>query len=113
MEKQIIQKLIHSIKCSKCGERYEAENIDIIENKDDKWFLSIFCPICQKQLFVIVIIGARKQIEIATDLNEEELVTFANASDITTDYMLDLHNFLKDFSGDFIELFDINNVNTE
>jgi len=67
MKKHIIQKLLHTIKCSKCGEPYEADNVDVIEHKNDKWFLSIYCPICQKQSFIIAIIKVDKQSDLNID----------------------------------------------
>ena len=102
-----------SIKCNKCGQFYESDNIDIIEHKDNTWFLSVYCPFCLKQSFIIAIVRVNKEIETTTDLTEDELKRFKDTSQITTDYVLDMHNFLKDFSGDFSQLFNINNRQKE
>ena len=43
--------------------------------------------------------------EITTDLTEAELEIFSNVDRLTGDEVLDVHNFLKDFDGDFSRLF--------
>ena len=113
MNKHLIQKLLSSVKCNQCGQHYESDNIDIIEHKDNTWFLSVYCPVCQKQSFVIAVVRISKEVEAATDLTEAELEKFKDSGHITVDYMLDLHNFMKDFSGDFSKLFNSTNINKE
>jgi len=43
--------------------------------------------------------------KVITDLTEAELDRFRNLNTLTADEVLDMHNFLKDFHGDFAQLF--------
>lgn len=43
--------------------------------------------------------------ELVTDLTEAELDRFKNMGMPTADEILGTHNFLKDFNGDFAQLF--------
>ena len=113
MNKDLIQQLVSRIKCYKCGMQFEIDNIDVLEYKDNTWFLNVYCKNCQKQSFVIAIVKLDNQLEISTDLTEQELERFSNSSPISSDYLLDLHDFLKDFGGDFIEHFNINKFGPE
>ena len=105
MRENLIKKLISSIKCGSCGQHYEEDHIDIIEHSDELWFLRVFCPSCHVKSLVAAIIREDKKPEVITDLTEEELSSFKDMEAIGADEVLDMHNFLKDFKGNFPRLF--------
>lgn len=105
MNERLIKKLVSTVKCNICGEHYEINNIDIIGHKDGTWFLNIFCPTCDRKSFVAAIIKKENAQELVTDLTKEELKAYVQDNFINSNDLLDLHNFLKHFDGDFIKLF--------
>ncbi len=105
VEEGTIKKLMTSAKCSACGQGYEAGNIDVLGHHEDLWFLSVFCPECSTQYLVAAIVSEEKVSEVITDLTEAELDRFRGAGGLTVDEVLDMHNFLNDFDGDFYGLF--------
>jgi len=54
---------------------------------------------------VAAVIKEGKVPEVITDLTEAELDKFKNAGSLTDDEVLDMHNFLKGFDGNFSRLF--------
>jgi hypothetical protein len=105
MEESLIKKLIASIKCGACGRHYEEENIEVIEHSEELWFLRVFCPSCQVKSLVAAIIREDEKAEVVTDLTEKELDKFKDGDGVGVDDLLGMHNFLKDFDGDFPRLF--------
>ena len=105
MEESLIKRLVASVKCSVCGRRYKAGNIDVLGHEDDLWFLRVSCLACNTQYLVAAIIEEDRMTEVITDLTEAELARFRNMDRLTPDDMLDMHNFLKDFDSDFSRLF--------
>ena len=105
MEEDIIKKLLTSIKCSGCGQCYETDNIEVIGNHEDMWFLIAFCLSCRNQYLVALVIEEGKEPEVITDLTEAELAKFKSRGKITDDEILDMHGFLKGFDGDFSRIF--------
>jgi len=105
VEEGLIKRLMTSIKCSVCGQRYEADNIDVLGHQEDLWFLSILCPACHARCLVAAVVREDSVPEVITDLTQAELDRFRNVSKVTTDDVLDMHNFLKDFDGDLSQLF--------
>ena len=105
MEESLIKRLVASVQCSICGKRYEADNIDVLDHEEDLWFLRVTCPACDTHFLLAAIIKEEKVTEVITDLTEAELDKFKNAGDLTPDEILDMHNFLKGFDGDFSRLF--------
>ncbi len=104
MEEGLIKRLIGSMKCGVCRQRYDPDNVTILGHEEGLWFLRLFCPSCQTQYLVAAVIREGKTLEVITDLTEAELDKFRDAGRLTADEMLDMHNFLKDFDGDFSRL---------
>ena len=105
MEEGLIKRLMASIKCGVCGQHYEVDNINVLGHHEDLWFLSALCPACHARCLVAAVIREGRVPEVTTDLTEAELDRFKSVSRVTTDDMLDMHNLLKGFDGDFSWLF--------
>jgi len=105
MEESVIKRLIASIKCGACGQHYEEDNIEIIEHSEELWFLRVFCSSCHVKCLVAAIIREDDKAEVITDLTEAELDRFKDLDGVRADDVLDMHNYLKDFDGDFPRLF--------
>ena len=105
MEEGLIKRLIASIKCGVCGQHYKVDNVNVLGHQEDFWFLATICSACHTWCLVATVIREGKVPELITDLTEAELDSFRNAGELTADEVLDMHNFLKDFGGDFSQLF--------
>ena len=105
MEEKLIKKLVASIKCNVCGQHYEVDNVKVLSHRKDLWFLNVSCSACQTQCLVTAAIKEGKAPRVINDLTEAELDKFKEMNQLTTDEVLDIHNFLKGFDGDFSRLF--------
>jgi len=106
MEEGIIKKLVASVKCSVCGQDYGEDNISIIGQSEGLWFLRVVCPACNtRSLMTAIVKESRETRRITSDLTGVELSRFKNMDRLTADEVLDMHNFLNDFDGDFSRLF--------
>ena len=104
MDRSLIKRLMASMKCGVCGQRYEVGNINVIGQHQDLWFLRVFCSACRAQCLVAAVIKEDRMPEVITDLTEAELDKFRNAGVLSADEVLEMHDFLKDFDGDFSQL---------
>ena len=104
MEDRLIKKLMTSIKCESCGQNYEPYNVDVIGHREDMWFLRVLCSKCHTQCLVAAVVKAGKASEEADDLAGAGVEDF-HYEKIEIDDVLDMHNFLTDFDGDFSRLF--------
>jgi hypothetical protein len=105
VEENLIKKLMTSMKCCVCGQHYEVDNIEVLGHDENLWFLSVLCVTCQTQYLAAAVIKEGIAPEVITDLTEAELDKFSNMSRLTADELLDMHNFLKEFDGDFTRFF--------
>ncbi|MGB8263526.1 MAG: hypothetical protein WCF70_06470 [Dehalococcoidales bacterium] len=105
MEERIIKKLMTSVKCTSCGQNYEAHDVIILGSHEDLYFLQVTCSACHSRYMITAAVNDRKNPEIISDLTEEELTKFKNTGAPDTNDVLDMHAYLKDFNGDFSGLF--------
>ena len=105
IEESFIRKLIAAIKCGSCGQPYEESHMDIIERNDELWFVRVVCSSCHSGCMVAAIIREDRKPELVNDLTEEEMERFKNSEYIGEDDLLDMHDFLKNFDGDFPRVF--------
>lgn len=105
MEEPTIKKLMTSAKCSGCGQRYEAENIEVIGHYNNLWFMRVFCVACRAHYLVTAMVDGETAGEKVTDLSVAEMEKFREAGGLKSDEILDMHDFLKEFDGDFLQLF--------
>ena len=103
MEEGLIKRLMASMKCESCGQHYEVYNIDVLGHREDLWFLRVHCSACHTQCLVAAIVKENRMSEVVTDLSEIELDKFKD-NVIVTDDVLNMHNFLKNFDGNFSRL---------
>jgi hypothetical protein len=99
MREESVKKVIASLKCSTCGQSYREAGIDVIEHKEEVWFLKVLCPACHAGSLVAAIIREEAPPPV-NDLTRAELERFRDAGAIGEDDLLEMHAFLKGFDGD-------------
>lgn len=105
VEESMVKKLAAFIKCDVCGQRYAADSVGILGHCDDLWYLKALCSACHTQSLVAIVIKEDGTPEPVTDLTKAELDKFGDTGVLTADDVLDAHNFLNGFDGDFSQLF--------
>ena len=108
MRDSFLKRLFSKVECGICGQKYDASNIKIVNHEDGLWVLSVYCNACGTQGLIAAVVQEGNIDEVLTDLTEAELEQFVDAEAIVVDEVLDMHNFLKDFDGDFVGLFSQN-----
>lgn len=97
--------------CVHCRQRFSLDDMRIVGRNGNLWVLAVRCPECASQSFVAAVVGEHDDgttVEAAAiDLVDEEVVDFEpEAPDpVTVDDVLDLHEYLEEFDGNFLRLF--------
>jgi DNA-directed RNA polymerase subunit RPC12/RpoP len=105
MDEQLVQRLMTSLKCRRCGSRYGNCDIQVLGQREKMWLLSVHCPHCQKKGLLAVSLKPGPSRRPVTDLSPREVDHHAQLPPISPDEVLDLHLFLRSFHGDFSSTF--------
>ncbi len=118
-EKQIKRIVLDRMeRCSVCHREFEPDDVHILSRKSDMWMLMVSCGECQARNFVAAVIGdgdaeaaqlalrrlgeehVRSKLDIEPEDEQGE-----PREPVSVDDVLEIHEFLQGFDGDFQALF--------
>jgi hypothetical protein len=100
-------------RCSVCHRSYSADDVHVLSRKPDMWMMVVQCDDCHARNFVAAVLNngdpdearlALRQLsaEAANEPAPEEIIERPEVGPpVTVDDVLDMHEFLKRFDGDF------------
>jgi hypothetical protein len=100
-------------RCSVCHRSYSADDVRVLSRKPDMWMMVVQCTDCHARNFVAAVLNngdpdearlALRQLsaEAANEPAPEEIIERPEVGPpVTVDDVLDMHEFLKSFDGDF------------
>jgi len=117
-DKQIKQIVLARMeRCSVCHRGFEPDDVHVLSRKSDMWMLMVSCGECQARNFVAAVIGDgdAEEAQLALRrLGEEHIRTSREIEDedpgepqdpVSIDDVLEIHEYLQGFDGDFQALF--------
>jgi hypothetical protein len=117
-EKQIKRIVLDRMeRCSVCHRGFEPDDVHVLSRKSDMWMLMVSCGECQARNFVAAVIGDgdAEEAQLALRRLGEELVRTRtdiepedegmSGEPVSVDDVIEVHQFLQGFDGDFKALF--------
>ena len=117
-EKQIKRIVLDRMeRCSVCHRGFEPDDVHVLSRKSDMWMLMVSCGECQARNFVAAVIGdgdaeeaqlalrrlGEEHVRTRTDIEPED--EGMSGEPVSVDDVLEVHQFLQGFDGDFKALF--------
>jgi hypothetical protein len=104
-ERLLKQLISSSCRCSVCRCTFAREHVRITARQEHLWIVSVRCARCRnQQVFWIAL--KDDAASAPCDPTDAELERFAALPPVSSDDVLDMHEFLRDFDGDFRNLFE-------
>ena len=101
-----------SFTCPACGQRYRGSKIRLLAERDGLFFVDLDCNLCGSHTVAIVTVeldDGEPSITELSDLGEPSLYIDEpppeGAAPVTADDVLEMHEFLSQFTGDVDRLF--------
>jgi hypothetical protein len=117
-EKQIKRIVLDRMeRCSVCHRGFEPDDVHVLSRKSDMWMLMVSCGECQARNFVAAVIGdgdaeeaqlalrrlGEEHVRTRTDIEPED--EGVPGEPVSVDDVIEIHQFLQGFDGDFKALF--------
>ena len=117
-EKQIKRIVLDRMeRCSVCHRGFEPDDVHVLSRKSDMWMLMVSCGECQARNFVAAVIGdgdaeeaqlalrrlGEEHVRTRTDIEPEDEGILGEP--VSVDDVIEVHQFLQGFDGDFKALF--------
>ncbi len=93
--------------CAKCKHHYSLDDARVVERQGELWVLSVRCSHCETQAYVAAVVDSESMDVDQIGTMESDAVIEEDVADdpVSVDDVLDLHEFLETFDGDFARLF--------
>lgn len=114
-EKQIKRIVLNRMeRCTVCHHVFAPDDIQVLSRRDDMWMMVVTCTECHSRNFVAAVLGdgdpdqaqlALRQLSQRNEPEFPEVVITSAVDPVTIDDVLDMHEFLVDFDGDFSRMF--------
>lgn len=87
--------------CPVCDQRYREVRMLVVAEEGKRTTLHITCEHCQAKSIVFVSVTPLGVVSMGTltDLDQKEVQRFFNEAPISTDQVLEVHEFLKQYEG--------------
>jgi hypothetical protein len=103
-------------RCSVCHRTFGPDDVHVLSRKPDVWMMVVQCVDCQARNFVAALIGdsdpaearsALRQLSIEhqSEIVEVEPEPEKTGDPVSVDDLIDMHEFLNSFDGNFQSLF--------
>lgn len=115
-EKQIKRVVLNRMeRCSVCHHEFVQEDIRVVSRTQDMWMMVVTCTECHARNFVAAVLGdgdpaeaqlaLRRLSEEPAAFDEHPEDTLPAGDPVSVDDVLEMHEFLSGFDGDFGRLF--------
>jgi hypothetical protein len=104
-QERLLRQLVGTFRCEVCRCRFDGDHVRIAARHEQLWIISVRCRRCRHQQVFWVARNSDEDEAAITDLTDEEELRFAAMTPVTGDDILDVHQFLEAFDGDFKRLF--------
>lgn len=105
-QEQILKQLVSTFRCHVCHRGFDREHVRVAGRHEQLWIVSVRCGTCRKQQVFRIALKDNQEQTFLRDVNEMEAEQFAAMSPVSCDDVLDIHQFLDSFNGDFMSMFD-------
>jgi hypothetical protein len=91
--------------CPVCSPKNQPTKVVVLEESSKRTLLHLSCETCQAKALITVTMGqfGIMSMGVLTDLEQKEAKQMAEGEAVTPDQVLEVHQFLKDFSGGVAE----------
>jgi hypothetical protein len=105
MDKSFMHQSLQMLHCPQCGNLYNNSEVGVLQESDMAVLATITCAKCHYQSVVTLSLGGGMPMNTPSDLKSTEVNRFLQEEPISTDDLLDIHQYLKKTRGNFNEDF--------
>lgn len=104
---ELIKNIQTMMRCPSCGASYGADNIHFLGKLDMAALIQLDCQHCSLPVMATIIVSDKQQpqTKLLSDISRDDLKNPGPRVPVSTDEVVDVHQFLKGFDGNFESLF--------
>lgn len=100
-----LKRYVSTFRCQVCRCSYEGDQVRVAARHEQLWVVSVRCRRCRNQQVFYFAPREKDPESLLCDMNDQEEARFSAMDAVSSDEVLDMHQFLERFNGDFKKLF--------
>lgn len=99
--KTSIDNLENLVRCPICNKKYGQTKILVLEEEGNRTTLHLTCENCKNSSLVFISLGKMGIVSLGmlTDINREEARSLFKSEAVSSDQVIEVHEYFKDFKG--------------
>ncbi|MSU76120.1 hypothetical protein EXS54_01455 [Patescibacteria group bacterium] len=105
---ELIKNIQSMMRCPSCGASYTENQIHFLGQLDMAALIQLDCQSCGLPVMATIVVSDKNQVQapkLMSDISTEEMRDVKNHDPVSSDHIVDVHSFLKDFDGNFEQAF--------
>ncbi len=104
---ELIKNVQTMMRCPSCGANYGENHIHFLGQLDMAALIQLDCESCGLPVMATIVVsnGKEQAPKLLSDISKEDLKGKHAKEPVTGDHVVDTHQFLKDFDGNFEKFF--------
>lgn len=103
----VLKYIADSVQCGVCHRNFAPDEVAILSQQDDVWFVSISCDVCGTESMILVVLQNEADdagdMTAALSAGAAERVSHETLGPITEREIQELHRFLQGYHGNLTE----------
>lgn len=104
---ELIKNIQSMMRCPSCGASYTENQIHFLGQLDMAALIQLDCQSCGLPVMATIVVSDKNEAQapkLMSDISGEELKN-VDQEPVTSDHVVDVHTYLKDFDGNFEQAF--------
>lgn len=102
---ELINNIQAMIKCPHCGSHYDRRNISIVGQMGQSVLVQLNCGVCKMPVMATIVAQNIYKNDKQSLGSQKSLSGDVSDGPVAADEIIEMHNFLDSFDGDFEQLF--------
>ncbi|HEY8109152.1 MAG TPA: hypothetical protein VIF43_04045 [Patescibacteria group bacterium] len=103
---ELIKNVQTMMRCPSCGANYSEGHIHFLGQLDMAALIQLDCESCGLPVMATIVVSGKEQTpKLLSDVSKEDLKGRHAKEPVTSDHVVDAHQFLKEFDGNFEKIF--------
>ncbi len=98
---ELVEKVAKRLKCIHCRRRYRVQDLAVMNQWRNIAALRLACAMCDRQRVVFAVVKTRIIRVLYSELEPEEWTHFSQSPPVTADRVIEMHEELREYDGDF------------
>ncbi len=104
-QEQKLKQLISTYRCHVCRRSFQRDHVRLAARHEQLWIVSVRCTLCRNQQVFWIALKDEVGESVLRDVARSDEPSPPEEEPLTLDDVLDMHEFLESFNGDFQRLF--------